>query len=116
LLGVFFMRLISSVAPILAVSLLVVACSSSGSDEPAASTDDALGVCNLACIQGTHCVVHGQKATCVSDQKLCKKPNACGPALGMPNHLCPDGVTVAGPTGNCLQGAGGCYWEVISCP
>jgi hypothetical protein len=113
------MRFVSYVVPMLAVvscALSVVACSSSTSDEPAESTDEAVGVCNLACIQGTHCVVHGQKATCVPDQKLCKKGNACGPALGMPNHLCPDGVTVAGPTGNCLQGAGGCYWEVVSCP
>jgi hypothetical protein len=30
--------------------------------------------------------------------------------------LCPDGVTVAGPTGRCLRQAdGSCGWEVISC-
>ena len=40
----------------------------------------------------------------------------CGPALGMPNYLCPDGKTTAGP-GRCLrQSDGKCGWEVISCP
>lgn len=44
-------------------------------------------------------------------------PNDCGPALGMPNYICDDGVTVAGPTGNCLaQKDGACGWEVIGCP
>ena len=44
-------------------------------------------------------------------------PGACGPALGMPNHLCDDGVTVAGPTGRCLRNEDdSCGWEVISCP
>jgi len=43
-------------------------------------------------------------------------PGACGPQLGMPNWLCDDGVTVAGPTGNCLPNAEGtCGWEVITC-
>jgi hypothetical protein len=113
------MRLVSTFTPIVAVAALAIAaCSSNGSDDPVSSdsTGEALGACNLFCIQGTHCVVKGQNATCVPDVKLCKKANACGPALGMPNYLCPDGVTVAGPTGNCLQGSGGCYWEVISCP
>jgi hypothetical protein len=42
---------------------------------------------------------------------------ACGPALGMPNRICPDGTTVAGPTGRCLPSSSGqCGWEVISCP
>lgn len=41
----------------------------------------------------------------------------CGPALGMPNRICPDGVTVSGPTGECLQNPDGtCGWEVKSCP
>lgn len=41
----------------------------------------------------------------------------CGPRLGMPNYLCPDGKTVAGPTNRCLQRPGGiCGWEVTSCP
>ncbi len=41
----------------------------------------------------------------------------CGPSLGMPNRICPDGVTVAGPTGRCLPNPDGqCGWEVINCP
>jgi len=41
----------------------------------------------------------------------------CGPALGMPNTICPDGKTVAGPTGKCIaSGWGTCKWEVIACP
>jgi len=41
----------------------------------------------------------------------------CGPALGMPNTLCADGQTLAGPTGKCIaSGWGTCSWEVIKCP
>lgn len=41
----------------------------------------------------------------------------CGPQMGMPNTLCPDGKTVSGPTGKCLpSGWGTCAWEVIECP
>ncbi len=41
----------------------------------------------------------------------------CGPALGMPNQLCSDGITSAGPTGRCLLTAEeACVWEVTSCP
>ena len=43
-------------------------------------------------------------------------PAKCGPALGMPNKLCDDGKTVAGPTGRCLLANGACSWEVASCP
>ncbi len=44
-------------------------------------------------------------------------PSDCGPAMGMPVSLCPDGVSKAGPTGNCLRHAdGSCGWEVTSCP
>jgi hypothetical protein len=46
----------------------------------------------------------------------CDAKGACGPALGMPNYLCPDGKTVAGPTGACLDTGTGCGWEVVSCP
>jgi hypothetical protein len=43
---------------------------------------------------------------------------ACGPALGMPNRLCADGVSVAGPTGRCLRDpeSGACGWEIADCP
>jgi len=44
-------------------------------------------------------------------------PRECGPALGMPNTLCADGTTVAGPTGRCLRNeSGSCGWEVAQCP
>jgi hypothetical protein len=62
-------------------------------------------VAALAC--PTASTEQGIPATC--------DPTACGPSLGMPNWLCPDG-SVAGPTGRCLQSAdGGCGWEVLDC-
>jgi hypothetical protein len=40
----------------------------------------------------------------------------CGPQLGLPNGMCPDG-TISGPTGRCLLNAdGSCGWEVLQCP
>jgi len=40
----------------------------------------------------------------------------CGSPPMMPNYLCFDGVTMAGP-GDCIQNsAGQCYWEIITCP
>jgi hypothetical protein len=38
----------------------------------------------------------------------------CGPALGMPNSICPDGVTVAGPV--CQRTNGTCSYTVVACP
>ena len=45
-------------------------------------------------------------------------PGACGPPLGMPNLLCPDGQSVAGPTGRCLRDPESdlCGWEIAECP
>ncbi|MCK6546108.1 hypothetical protein L6R52_09585 [Myxococcota bacterium] len=44
-------------------------------------------------------------------------PMECGPQPGLPNYVCPDGMTVAGPTGQCLRlEDGACGWEIISCP
>jgi hypothetical protein len=44
------------------------------------------------------------------------EPAACGPQMGMPNHLCPDGKTLAGP-GACKRNAdGACGWEIVECP
>jgi len=40
----------------------------------------------------------------------------CGPALGMPNYLCPDGVTMAGPGDCILQEDDQCGWEIVECP
>lgn len=58
-------------------------------------------------------------STGTSDQGLvlCAK-SACGPALGIPNYVCPDGHTVAGPTGDCISTKADptCHWQVISCP
>jgi hypothetical protein len=43
-------------------------------------------------------------------------PEDCGGALGMPNYLCDDGVTMAGP-GDCeLQESGECGWTIVECP
>jgi hypothetical protein len=43
------------------------------------------------------------------------EPAACGPQLGMPNFVCPDGST-GGPTGRCLEHANGqCGWEIREC-
>ena len=40
----------------------------------------------------------------------------CGPPPMMPNYLCADGITWAGP-GDCIQNeTGQCYWEIIYCP
>ena len=53
---------------------------------------------------------------CATTSNLCDK-SKCGPQLGMPNSICSDGKTIAGPTGRCLHHAdGSCGWEVISCP
>jgi hypothetical protein len=45
----------------------------------------------------------------------CTNPDACGPALGMPSWICPDGST-GGSTGRCIQKDGTCGWEVRDCP
>jgi hypothetical protein len=45
------------------------------------------------------------------------EPMECGPQPGLPNYLCPDQMTWAGPTGQCLRYEdGACGWEIISCP
>ncbi len=47
----------------------------------------------------------------------CCPADACGPALGIPNYLCDDGITVAGPTGLCRRNAEGtCGWDIVQCP
>lgn len=43
-------------------------------------------------------------------------PEDCGPTLGMPNWLCDDGVTVAGPGACAATEEGDCAWEIIDCP
>ncbi len=75
---------------------------------------------------GVQCFVdpcHGKEAYC--DAGACalrpaRQPcpiEKCGPPLGAPNYICPDGETVAGPTDRCLlEPSGRCAWEVVSCP
>lgn len=42
-------------------------------------------------------------------------PGACGPPLGLPNGVCPDGVHVSGP-GDCVAlRSGGCGWQIWTC-
>ncbi len=42
---------------------------------------------------------------------------ACGPQMGMPTRICPDGVHSSGPTGRCIKKDGGaCGWEMATCP
>ena len=45
-------------------------------------------------------------------------PAECGPPLGMPNWLCPDGESIGGPTDRCLSDpdTGVCGWEIADCP
>lgn len=51
------------------------------------------------------------------DARTACAEGSCGPPLGLPNFICADGTTVAGPSGRCLSNAAGtCGWEVISCP
>ncbi len=42
----------------------------------------------------------------------------CGPYPALPNILCSDGVSVAGPTDRCLHDADRdlCRWEILECP
>jgi len=44
-------------------------------------------------------------------------PTECGPQLGMPNWLCPDGESTGGPTGRCLGDPDTdlCGWEIANC-
>jgi len=88
----------------------------------------ALSVCEAepACpTPGVQCLVDpcGAKeaycaaGTCALRPAETCPPERCGPTLGMPNSICPDGETIAGPTDLCLREPDGtCGWEVISCP
>jgi hypothetical protein len=40
----------------------------------------------------------------------------CGPSLGMPNYMCSDGVTLAGPGACEAQEDGTCGWTMVECP
>jgi hypothetical protein len=56
-------------------------------------------------------------STTQSGITLCAKA-ACGPELGEPEYLCPDGKTWAGPTGECVrdQNDPSCHWQIGVCP
>ncbi len=99
------------------------------SDYCAGCSCGALSVCDAEPVctgPGVQCFVD----PCASAQAYCASgrcalrpatetcsPGTCGPSLGMPNHTCPDGATIAGPSGRCLrQPDGSCGWEVLSCP
>lgn len=70
-----------------------------------------------ACFGGPQCECKPSCKPATQPPPVVCDPAECGPAPGMPNKLCPDGKTVAGPTGKCLPTASGkCGWEVVSCP
>jgi hypothetical protein len=87
----------------------------------------ALGMPNKLCSDGKtvsgptgRCLDKGgvcgwEVISCPATGPSCSAPGACGPALGMPNYLCPDGKTVAGP-GACIDKGGTCGWDIVSCP
>ncbi|MCB9629696.1 MAG: hypothetical protein H6725_20190 [Sandaracinaceae bacterium] len=44
-------------------------------------------------------------------------PEDCGPAPGAPMHLCSDGRSQGGPTGECVRAsATACEWQIRECP
>ncbi len=103
-------------------------CSPAGLQPCADSDCPLLGMPNYLCSDGQTVAGPGQcvrqaNGTCQREMITCPAPppttcgpNDCGPALGMPNYVCPDGKTIAGPTGKCLLQNGKCGWEVVSCP
>jgi Somatomedin B domain len=73
--------------------------------------------CDAKCVQFGDCCADADATCSVIPVGGECAPAACGPALGMPNQLCADGVHTSGPTGNCIKNADGtCGWEVLSCP
>jgi hypothetical protein len=64
------------------------------------------------------CVRIGSTASPPFEVSALCATRACGPALGMPNVLCPDGESIGGPTGRCLRDpeADTCGWEIAECP
>jgi hypothetical protein len=59
-----------------------------------------------------------QGMVCLEGQ--CQDPQCteadCGPMPGMPNSLCDDGVTTAGPSDCEMQEGGDCGWTIVECP
>lgn len=77
------------------------------------------------CKNPVQCLVdpcRGEEAVCAGGRcalrgaAFCERA-ACGPPLGIPNVVCPDGKTVSGPTGRCIRHpSGACGWEIARCP
>ena len=73
--------------------------------------------CDAACVQYGDCCADADAVCNLVPPGGACEVSACGPAMGMPIKLCPDGVHTSGPTGNCLKNSDGtCGWEVLSCP
>jgi hypothetical protein len=73
---------------------------------------DACPAIAKACPDGSSVTPTGPN--CTFPECPCTKAE-CGPELGMPNYLCPDGKTVAGP-GPCARTNGVCGYTIVSCP
>ena len=84
-----------------------VTCEMDGTQYNADDSIPAGDGCNT-CVCGEDGEINGcTEIAC--DPKECK-PEDCGPQLGVPNQLCPDGVTMAGPGPCALQENG--EWAV----
>ncbi|MGI9431076.1 MAG: hypothetical protein ACR2PQ_02625 [Myxococcota bacterium] len=78
----------------------------------------ALGCAPDLPLSQADCEITGPVYTPAFQVRALCAPSACGPPLGMPNRLCPDGEAIAGPTGRCLRDPeyGSCGWEIAECP
>lgn len=83
---------------------------------PAACIDQWDPVC--ACDGRTYsndCYAAGRGLNVAYPGECCSM-DECGPQPKMPNYLCEDGVTMAGP-GPCLRNEDGiCGWRIVECP
>lgn len=75
---------------------------------------------NWTCSDGCNSCYCGEGGGISSTDLDCSSgsctPEECGPEPGMPNSLCEDGVTMAGP-GDCEpQENGSCGWTIVECP
>ncbi|MEZ4464414.1 MAG: Kazal-type serine protease inhibitor domain-containing protein [bacterium] len=69
----------------------------------------------FVCPEGAQMFSDACGCGCLFPEGQCD-PQLCGPPLGLPNVVCPDG-SIGGPTGRCLENdAGECGWEVRECP
>jgi hypothetical protein len=77
--------------------------------KPQACTEEAKGCPDGSSVSrtGPNCTFPACPAACTATE--------CGPAPGMPNYLCSDGVTTAGP-GACERVNGVCGYKIVVCP